>query len=362
MGVHKENLKKTEIVIVGGGPAGAWCAFMLAGSGAQVSLVHWAGYAPGGIELVSGRARRAIEQHCPVFFHGPAPGVEVHETISLWSTPEPVAWSTMFNPWGPGVAVERSMFDHALRDLARTAGVEVLVDTKVIGIERGDDNWELSMRMGEDNSLSLRAEFVVLATGRAATPFFHRPPAPESSRLALMTSLPSRDDEPRHALYVESTSSGWWYALPARNGSSFAGFCVERVELKKRGGSLKEFFVEELSRTRLLAPLLPHDSSSVHISGRMADARPFDCAAGEGWLAVGDAAYAPDPLSGTGIELAIESARLGARATLEAITPLAGTNPRGALGEYEASMRGLAHEYGKTAAFHYDRLERHLGE
>lgn len=268
----------------------------------------------------------------------------------------------MFNPWGPGVAVERSLFDHALRDLARTAGVEVLVDTKVMGIERGDDNWELSMRMGEDNNLSLRAEFVVLATGRAATPFFDRPPAPESSKLALMTSLPSRDDEPRHALYVESTSSGWWYALPARNGSSFAGFCVERAELKKRGGSLKEFFVEELSRTRLLAPLLSHASSSVHISGRVADARPFDRAAGEGWLAVGDAAYAPDPLSGMGIELAIESARLGARATLEAITPLAKATPHGALGEYEASMRGLAQEYGKTAAFHYDRLERHLGE
>ncbi|HEV7928731.1 MAG TPA: NAD(P)/FAD-dependent oxidoreductase [Nitrosospira sp.] len=362
MGVCKENFKKKEVTVIGGGPAGAWCAFMLASSGAQVSLVHWAGYAPGGVELVSGRARRVIEQHCPVFFHGAAPGVEVHETISLWSTPEPVAWSTMFNPWGPGIAVERSLFDHGLRELARTAGVELLVDAKVLAIEREDDNWELSMRMGEDKNLSLRAEFVVLATGRAATPFFDRPAAPESSKLALVTSLPSRNDKPRHALYVESTSSGWWYALPARNGSSFAGFCVERAELKKRRGSLKEFFVEELCRTRLLAPLLPHDSGSVHISGRMADARPFDRAAGEGWLAVGDTAYAPDPLSGMGIELAIESARLGARAVLEAMSPLAGANSRGALAEYEASMRGHAQEHGKTAAFHYDRLERHLGE
>ncbi|PTR17450.1 flavin-dependent dehydrogenase [Nitrosospira sp. Nsp2] len=335
---------------------------MLARSGARVSLVHWGGYAPGGIELVSGRARRVIEQHCPDFFQGVAQGVEVHETISLWSTPEPVVLNAMFNPWGPGLAVERSLFDQALRDLAWTAGAEVLPDAKVVRIERSNDNWELSMRVGEDDSSRLHARFVVLATGRAATPFFDRPAAWESSKLVLMTSLPSQDDEPRHALYVESTSRGWWYALPARNGSSFAGFCLERPELKKRGGSLKEFFVEELCRTRLLSPLLPHDIGNLHISGRMADARPFDRATGENWISVGDAAYAPDPLSGMGIELAIESARLGARAVLEAVTPLAGSKSNDALAEYEAAMRGHAQEHRSTAANYYGRLENSPGE
>lgn len=313
---------------------------------------------------MSGRARRVIEQHCPDFFERAAPGVEVHETISLWSTPEPVVRSATANSWGPGVAVERSLLDQGLRDLARTAGVEMLADAKVLGIVRGDDNWELSMRLGEDNNLPLHARFVVLATGRAATPFFDRPAAWESSELVLMTWLPSQDDEPRHALYVESTSSGWWYALPARNGSSFAGFCLERAELKKRGGSLKEFFVEELCRTRLLSPLLPHDTGNLHISGRMADARPFDRATGENWISVGDAAYAPDPLSGMGIELAIESARLGARAVLEAMTPLAGSNSHDALAEYEAAMRRHAQEHPRTAASHshYGRLENSPGE
>jgi flavin-dependent dehydrogenase len=280
--------------------------------------------------------------------------VEVYETISLWRTPEPVVSSAMFNPWGPGVAVERSLFDHALRDFARRAGVELLADAKVLGIERGDDDWKLAMRLGEDNRSPLHARFVVLATGRAATPFFDRLPAPESSKLALMTSLPSQYDEPHHALYVESTSSGWWYALPALNGGSFAGFCLERAELKKRGGSLKAFFAEELCRTRLVAPLLPRNSGNLlHISGRMADVRPFDRATGENWLSVGDAAYAPDPLSGMGIELAIESARLGALATLEAMRPSTVEYSNDAFAEYESSMRAHAQQYGKIAAFRY---------
>ena len=61
MDLCNDNYKKTEVAVVGGGPAGAWCAYLVACSGIPVSLMHWSGYAPGGIELVSGRARRQIE-------------------------------------------------------------------------------------------------------------------------------------------------------------------------------------------------------------------------------------------------------------------------------------------------------------
>ena len=58
----------SDVVVIGGGPAGAICALALARAGIDVKLVYWGGYAPGGIELVSGRARHFIEQYCPDFF------------------------------------------------------------------------------------------------------------------------------------------------------------------------------------------------------------------------------------------------------------------------------------------------------
>jgi flavin-dependent dehydrogenase len=350
-------LENPEVAVVGGGPAGAWCAYLLARTGVQVTLLHWSGYAPGGIELVSGRTRRQIEHHNPDFFHTTPPGIEVQETISLWSTPEPVVLSAMSDPWGPGIAVERAVFDHGLRDLASTGGVDVRDDAKVVGIEReADAGWKLSMRVEEDKISSLRAEFVVLATGRAATSFFHRSAAPESSKIALMTSLPVTNDKPQHALYVERTSHGWWYALPAQNGYCFAGFCLERDELKKRRGSLKEFYIEQLRGTKLLAPLLPHalDMGDSNILGRMAGDRPFGRTAGDGWIAVGDAAYAPDPLSGMGIELALESARLGAHAVSDAMNLNRKTvNSNVAFAEYDAGMREHAREHHRAAALNY---------
>ncbi|SFN45647.1 Dehydrogenase (flavoprotein) [Nitrosospira briensis] len=365
-----------DVMVVGGGPAGAMCALMLARGGARVSLAHWSGYAPGGIELVSGHARSIIERHCSSFFREAVPGVEVHETISVWDTPEPVTFNAMFNPWGPGVAVERQPFDRALCDLARAAGVSIVSDAKVTGIERRGDRWRILMRLAKTSadeagsSGVCSASFLVIATGRVAAPFLERSPLVESSQIALMTLLQERSDKPcaapahapQHALYIEATDKGWWYALPAMGGKYFAGFCIDRDELKRRQVPLKDFFFQELQRTRLLAPRLPSTQGMQPISGRTAGAGAFISAAGDGWLAVGDAAYAPDPLSGMGIKWAIETAELGARTLLEEMqratqSPTHRNSSTGFAG-YEDAIRARASQQDKTAAYHYGRFQK----
>ncbi len=343
---------ETDIAIIGGGPAGALCALALAQGGISVALVHWDGYAPGGVEFVSGHARQILEQYSPGLFQR-LPAVEIHETVSLWDTPEPVTLNAMFNPWGPGVALERSLFDQSLRDLACAAGVSIAANTKVTRIERKGEGWRLLLRYGETESNLLNSRFVVIATGRVAGSLVERPPVPEPSRIALMMQLSvGGSSDQGHTLYIESADNGWWYALPAIGGSYFAGFCTRRDEVKKRQGSLREFFIQELRCTRLLSPLLP-DAAANRITGRTADTSPFAGAAGEGWIAIGDAAYAPDPLSGMGIEGAIESARLGAGALLEVMK---GGSASARFLEYEDKIRDYADRHGRTAAYHYGRL------
>jgi flavin-dependent dehydrogenase len=364
-----------DVMVVGGGPAGAICALMLARGGARVSLADWSGYAPGGIELVSGHARSIIERHCSSFFREAVPGVEVHETICVWDTPEPVIFNAMFNPWGPGVAVERHLFDRALCNLAREAGVSIVSGAKVEGIERRGDRWRVLVRLAETSAEAgssdvCNASFLVIATGRAAAPFLDRSPLVKSSKIALMTLLGERRDEPcavpahapRHALYIEGTDKGWWYALPAIGGKYFAGFCIDRDELKRRQVPLKDFFFQELQGTQLLAPLMTGTTGVQQISGRTAAMGAFSSAAGDGWLAVGDAAYAPDPLSGMGIEWAVESAQLAARALLQEMQrptqlPVQSNSITG-FAEYEDAVRARASQQDKTAAYHYGRFQK----
>jgi flavin-dependent dehydrogenase len=61
-------------------------------------------------------------------------------------------------------------------------------------------------------------------------------------------------------------------------------------------------------------------------------------------MAVGDAAFAPDPLSGMGIEFAIESAQLAAEALL------ASTRDR-ALADYEETILAYAGQHERARAF-----------
>lgn len=333
------------------------CALALARSGISVTLVHWDGYAPGGVELVSGHSRQILEQDSPGLFQR-LPAVEIHETISLWGTGEPVTLNAMFNPWGTGVALERSLLDKSLRDLAYAAGVSIAADTKVTHGERSDEGWRLLLRCGETESSLLNSRFMVIATGRVAGSLVERPPAPEPPHIALMMPLSAQDGSDQgHALYIESADNGWWYALPAIGGGYFTGFCTRRDEVKKRQGSLREFFIQELRRTHLLGPLLgpllPNATDNSRITGRIAGTSSFVGAAGDGWIAIGDAAYAPDPLSGIGVEGAIESARLGASALLEVMK---GGSASTKFAEYEDKIREVADRHRRTAAYHYGCL------
>ncbi len=142
-----------------------------------MTLVHWDGYAPGGIELVSGHARQILEQYSPGLFQR-LPAVEIRETVSLWGTAEPVTVNAMFNPWGPGIALERSLLDKSLRDLAYAAGVSIAADIKVTRVERKGEGWRLLLRSGETRNNLLNSRFMVIATGRVAESLVERPPVP----------------------------------------------------------------------------------------------------------------------------------------------------------------------------------------
>jgi flavin-dependent dehydrogenase len=105
-------------------------------------------------------------------------------------------------------------------------------------------------------------------------------------------------------------------------------------------------FAEELRGSRLLGSILPASRITTRVFGRAAGPQVYERVTGDGWIAVGDAAFVPDPLSGMGIEFAIESAKLGAGALLAA-------NREPALSDYEAAVREYVRRQEESAAFHY---------
>lgn len=309
-----------DIAVVGGGPAGWICAFLLAQGGARVTLIDQGSKWSSTTELLSGRARRLLEYYASASLARSISGVEVFETISWWHTPTPVGSSMMSNPWGASLAINRQAFDEAGRELARTSGVRILAETRVRSVVRSQGRWHIGLSHGRDAGV-VHASLLAIASGRSGLHLLDRGLVTNPSQVALMGRVATGRGEADHRLYVEATTNGWWYAMPDPRGGRFVGFCTGCDEVKRRDEPLYAFWNYQLSHTRLFAPLLADAVLTGALVGRLSGMRSFEKMVGDGWISVGDAAFASDPLSGEGIEFGIESAVYGARSLL-AETPL----------------------------------------
>jgi flavin-dependent dehydrogenase len=106
-------------------------------------------------------------------------------------------------------------------------------------------------------------------------------------------------------LLVESIPSGWGYGLIAPSGRGLVGLCVRTDQISQRLNLLSMWRhycdQSELLRTAVGSARIQF------VEARAAHARQYLPIAGAGWVAVGDAACAPYPLSGHGVTFALES-------------------------------------------------------
>ena len=300
---------RLDVAVIGGGVAGAVCAAILAHAGARVGLVHGKDARRSTVELLSGRARWLLRDlDLPAI-----EGVEINRTISHWGDVEPQTREALFDPYGPGLAIERGSFDSRLREAARSFGASVLA-ARARALSKASGMWQIRSDQG-----ILMAANLVLATGAVHSPLIQRDSRIVADQIAFLargpqqsTALPERaaagssaartDD----ALRVEATDIGWWYALPAPDGSAFVGICTRA---RPRAADRAAWLRRGLRETRLISTFA---DVTLDVWGTAASVRAYACAAGPNWIAVGNAAFSPDPLSGEGLWFALRTARAAA--------------------------------------------------
>lgn len=109
---------------------------------------------------------------------------------------------------------------------------------------------------------------------------------------------------------VETVRDGWWYAARLPGGADLAVFMTDADLLQGAGGDPTDFALGRLAAA-------PHTGQRVQGLALRSRATVWPAAsqrlvraAGAGWLAVGDAALARDPLSSSGIDFALASSEL----------------------------------------------------
>jgi len=335
------------VLVAGGGPAGAVAAMTLARAGRDVLLVD----APEGEGLKAGESLPPAAE--PLLRElGLMDGfvaddhLESSGTCAAWGTPRPVDNDFVLDPCGRGWHLDRRRFDRALKAAAAGAGAQLRegVRARVAGRRRGA--WRV--RLGDGEEIAVAA--LVDATGRGAGLSRHLGAHRErrDRLVALFAAVPAAAADVDTRTLVEAVPDGWWYTSLVPGGRRAAVLLTD-ADLVPSDGRTAAGFARALDSTEHVRSLVTAGAAEPRSEPAHGSRLHPPC--GDGWLAVGDAAVAFDPISSQGIATALYTGLVGAHA-LDA--HLAG-DPA-ALGRYAQRVATIA------AAYERNRLAAYAAE
>ena len=371
MPVPRPSALAFDAVVLGAGPAGLATALALRRRALVSVLVVDSGRperdrlgetAPPG--LLVALERLGLGERFRAGGHLPCPG-----TASVWSHDRVRHDDFVLDPLGPAWRLDRSRFDGLLAAAAEESGALLWWRTRFVGLAPGGDGplpHRLRLRSAGEDPFVVTARCVVDATGPGA--WFARAMGArrrvDDHLFALVRFGPAASETTTLQTLVEAVPAGWWYGARTPGGGAVVMFVTDRPGVRRLRAGGPQAFDHALSETALVGSvatpaagarrlLLPVYSSAL------------DRRAGEGWIAVGDAAASNDPIAGQGLFTAVTdgiAAAAQAQALLDGGSSLGGAPPApdAALQEYR---RARAHVYGlerrfPDAAFWPARRER----
>jgi flavin-dependent dehydrogenase len=313
-----------DVVVVGGGPAGAAVACFLRLEGWDVVLIDAARFPRDKIcgEGISPRAWPLLEEM------GASQGVRA-------LAPHPLRGMRLTSPDGttfqgeypranpPGLGLRRLALDATLLARARALGAEVKEGTRATGLLWRDgvvDGVEAEGPGGQ--ALSLRGRLVIGADGRhsvVASRLRLRRPHPRLRRFAVRGFWQGVQGLGEYG-EMHVGGGGYCGLAPLGPGLANVAFVLHEREMSRAAGDVEGFhrralrhrwprLAERLEGARLTEPPRALGPLAVETRG----------IASPGALLVGDAAGFYDPFTGEGVTLALQTARLAATAVTEAL-------------------------------------------
>jgi flavin-dependent dehydrogenase len=322
------STRRREVVIAGGGPAGAAAAIALARAGRDVLLVTGSddaafkvgeGLPPNARSLLRdlGVLERVLADG-----HRASPG-----TCAFWGDATPHANDFLFQLHGHGLQLDRTRFDAMLRDTAMQAGAELRSGMFARLLAPGDATrpHRLALRPVDAQTHAqgeaIEADWLIDATGRSATlaRALGARKVAYDGQIAFHQRLRSEgDDDHDGRTFVEAVEDGWWYSVLLPSRERLVAFLTDADRCDHRRLLDGDGPWRALADAPHLHALCTAHGYAPASQARGADASGshLDRAAGERWLAVGDAALAFDPLSSKGIANAMYTGLRAADALL----------------------------------------------
>lgn len=335
------NPRRSDVTVIGAGPAGLCAALRLQQLGYHVILLErskpWPrpqigeALTPGVRNIIDLLDANQALEHVPLTARLP--------TRIRWDTPqaEDVAH-------GDSAVVERASFDAALLELAQRRGIEVMRPAHLLACQGQAGHWQLEVvHDGEPDSIDTR--FVIEAGGRGNAAN-HLGCAPALAATWAEWRCDDLSPGVRGTTRVEALETGWLWGTRLPDHTYRVMLLGDPAAQRQTPGKLERRLHAACAVSTLFGELaaLPAQTQI-----RVCDARPYlDIAAWQpGWLKTGDAAFAIDPISSSGVEKAM-------RFSLQAVTAA-----HTFLQSNEAVRQALAGEFFEERLL--ETCARHLG-
>lgn len=346
-----------DAIIVGAGPAGSALACRLrprrrvllldrqASSGSAIRIG----------ESLPGAAR-VLLQRIGIFDRFLAGGhVERSATVSAWDGEAPVWFDHLRDPNGPGWHLDRTHFDRCLRAAAVEAGAVLIEPCGRLRVSHAAGGWQIALdELGQVQS----APILIDATGRSAAVArrIGLPRRVDDELICLHAYLPADPGDDDRCTRICADSNGWWYSVRVPSGRRVLAYHldVDDPEL----GSLRApaCLLAKAQRQPLLAGVLPR-YLDVPVHARPAGSAVLDADAmlgAPGFLAIGDAVHAFDPIASQGLFNALASAESAAEAIERH-----DADPASGRRDYLAEMSAVSARYRQHLHATYAGVVRH---
>lgn len=377
-----------DVVVAGGGPAGAATALRLARAGHSVALLERSRFERPRVGETLAPSIQPLLRELGLWSRFVAAGhLPSWGTRSLWSGPA-AEHSHLMSGYDSGWHVDRLTFDRMLFDAAGEAGVSTYLGSSLNSCSY-DGTWQLACSDG--SRLSARA--MIDATGRSAT--IGRSLGARRIAFDRLVGITTRWDGVEVAneqyLLIEAAAHGWWYTAPLPDNALIAMLITDtdlsrHHHLTTPNGWTSHLHTTSATAHRLhtagtlppypggTAPTAPSAQSAAPRPSHSAAPRP-SCSGGPAprvysaasqrlirpddfrpWLAVGDAALAVDPVSGSGVPRALRTAEAAAEAVSRLLAHP--TDPRPII-TYESDRNAECTTYLTTRASYYNAAAHH---
>ena len=313
----------TDVLVIGGGPAGSTIATLLARKGWRVTMLEKDRHPRFHI------GESLLPMNMPILQRlGALEKVDAIGMLKLGADfPRDEGGYNTFDfakaldaKFPHAYHVKREQFDQVLFEHARENGVDAREQVAVERVEfdAGDRPALVHARGADGNALAFRPRYLVDASGRDAflggkLKLKRKNPRHQSAAVfSHYRGVERRPGRDAGNVSIYRHDHGWAWLIPLADGDMSVGAVCYPEYLKTRKGDSEGFLLRTLDTIPEVARRMQgaRRVAPVHVTGNYA----YECTrmAGPGWLLVGDAWNFVDPMFSSGVYLGMYGAEQGA--------------------------------------------------